>query len=171
MVFTSLGGHWFSSEFCLGDIIHGGTVFTQTMGIYWKWDYWWRKWKSRILLWLTKKRHFVPSLWTDICNTILEVDPPCTIISLVVDTRANKMKSWYLWEAWEVRHRRLSTWQPKKVFVSLSAYWRSWNLLDPTVHYFTVGHYLQSRRHQRSLLSLSRRGTHSQERSVTRNCR
>ena len=30
-----------------------------------------------------------------------------------------------------------------------------------TVHYFIVGHYLQSRHHQCSLLSLSRRGTHS----------
>ena len=42
---------------------------------------------------------------------ILEVDTPCTIISIVVDTRANKMKSWDLWEAWEVHHQRLSTWQ------------------------------------------------------------
>ena len=90
---------------------------------------------------------------------ILEVDTPCTIKSLVVDTRMNKMKSWYLWKTWEVRHRRLSTWQLKKVFVSLLAYWRSWNLFNPTVHYFTLGHYLQSRRHQCSLLSFCRRGT------------
>ena len=37
------------------------------------------------------------------------------------------------------------------------------NVLEFTVHYFTVGHYLQSRRHKCRLLSLSRRGTHSQE--------
>ena len=103
-------------------------------------------------------------------NFILEVDIPCTITSLVVDTRANKIKSWYLWEASEVHRWRLSTWQPKKVFVSLLAYWWTWNLFDPTVHYFTVSHYIKSRRHQRRLLSLSRGGTHSQERSVTRNC-
>ena len=85
----------------------------------------------------------------------------------MVDTRANKMKSWDLQEAWEVHQFSLSTWQLKKVFVPLLAYRRSWTLVDPTVHYFTVG--LQSTPHHCRLISLSRRGIYKKpERSVTR---
>ena len=36
-----------------------------------------------------------------------------------------RVKSWNLWEAWEICHWRLSTWQWKKFCVSLLAYWRS----------------------------------------------
>ena len=33
-------------------------------------------------------------------------------------------------------------------FCANTGIWRSWTLFDPTVHCFTVGHYLQSRSHQ-----------------------
>ena len=60
----------------------------------------------------------------------------------------------------------------KIVFVPLLTYQTPKSLLDPTVTYCTIGPYLQSRRHQRRSLSLSRRGTctHSQKRSATQNC-
>ena len=67
----------------------------------------------RLVLWLTKKQHFVPSLITDISKTqhfILEVDTPRYLVV------ANKMKSWDLRE---VRHRRLSSWQNSTILCSM----------------------------------------------------
>ena len=54
------------------------------------------KQQIRILLWLTKKQHFVLSLGTDILEMqqfVLKVDAPYTTTNLMVDTRVNKMKS------------------------------------------------------------------------------
>ena len=64
---------------------------------------------------------------------ILKVDRH--IMYLWVDTRANKMKSWEV---------PINMTTETKGFVPLMAYWRSWNLVDPTTHYFTVGHYLRA---------------------------
>ena len=58
----------------------------------------------------------------------------------------------------------------KNSFVPQLTYQTPKNLLDPTVKYCTMGPYLQSRHHQGRSLFLSRRGTQSQKRSVTRNC-
>ena len=54
----------------------------------------------------------------------------------------------------------------KIVFVPQLTYQMPKNLFDMTVKYCTIGPYLQSRCHQRRSLSLSRRGTQSQKRSV-----
>ena len=58
----------------------------------------------------------------------------------------------------------------KIVFMPQLTYEMPKNVFDPIVKYCTIGPYLQSRRHQGRSLSLSRRGTRSQKRSVTRNC-
>ena len=84
--------------------------------------------------------------------------------------KQNEMKLRDLWEVWEVHQFRLSNMTTKIVFVPQLTYQTPKNLFDPTVKYCTIGPYLQSRCHQRRLLSLSRRGTQSQKRSVTQNC-
>ena len=124
-----------------------------------------------MLLWLTKKWNFVLYLWADISQTqhfILKVDTTWTIMSLIEDTRANKMDVLRSTRGMRDTPSKAINMTKKKGFCATTGiYWRSWNLVNPTVHYCTI-----ARCHQHRLLSLSRRGTctHSQERSVTWNC-
>ena len=104
--------------------------------------YWFTLSNKSVYYYGWQRMTFCTSLWTNILEMqlfILKVDTSCTMTNLMVDTRANKMKG-----------INMTT---DKDFVPLLAYWRSQNLFNPTAHYFTVSHYLQSRRHQCRLLS------------------
>ena len=90
-----------------------------------------------------KETSFLLSLWTDFSETqhfIFKLDTPCTTTSLMVDTRANKMKSWDVWKVWEVHHRRLLSGQQKRF---LCQYWHH---EDPgiysTVHAINIACFL-----------------------------
>ena len=53
---------------------------------------------------------------------------PCTVISLMVDTRVNKMKSWDLQEVWEVHHYQHDN---RKTFCAITGILKVLDFIQP----------------------------------------